>query len=276
MDREVVSDDADSRPDPAVEAPGVAARALMRRMAAGMLASHSVAVEGYPLGSLVPFVLTPEASCIVYLSRIAQHTKNLERDPRASLTVVEADLTGADGDPQAAGRVSVLGDARVLRGDAREAARQRYETFFPESRGHAGVHDFDYWQIDPVRVRYIAGFGSIHWIEADAFRLPRAEWQDGEGGIVKHMNEDHRDAMALVWARQAGGRPPDSPPGSDADDDAADGDAPVMLAGDPEGFHMRWGGRVTYVPYGTPCETALDVRKAMVRITREARSGESG
>lgn len=239
------------------------ARALMRRMAAGVLATHSVAEPGYPLGSLVPFVMTPEGAPVVYVSRIAQHTYNFEQDPHASLTVVEAALDGADGDPQALGRVSVLGDAIRLAGDARDAAATRYETFFPESRGHGGVHDFDFWQIDPVRVRYIGGFGAIHWIEADEFRLPRAEWQDGEAGIVDHMNDDHRDAMALMWARARGDGP------------GTDESAPVMLASDPEGFHMRWAGRVAYLPYARRCETALDVRKEMVRLTREAREADA-
>jgi putative heme iron utilization protein len=240
------------------------ARALLRETAAGVLASHSVAVAGYPLGSLVPFVLTPEGRPVFYISRIAQHTKNLQEDARVSLTATVADLTGTRGDPQAAGRVSVLGDASPLAGADLDAARARYETFFPESAGHSDVHDFDYWQIEPVRVRYIGGFGAIHWVEADEFCLPRMEWQDGEAGIVKHMNEDHRDAMGLIWQRQEGGRP------------NAEGEGePTMLASDPEGFHMRWGQQTTYVRYAKRCETALDVRKEMVRLTKDARSDAS-
>ena len=245
-----------------------ASRTLLRETAAGVLATQSVAVEGYPLGSLVPFVVMPEGECVVYVSRIAQHTKNFEQDPRASLTVVEADLSGADGDPQAFGRVSVLGDARRLEGAALDAARERYELFFPESRGHSEVHDFDYWAIEPVRVRYIGGFGEIQWVEKGAFCLPRAEWQDGEAGIVKHMNEDHRDAMALMWVRARGA----APASLGAEDDAE----PTMLASDPEGFHMRWGGEVAYLPYDKHCETAMDVRKEMVRLTKEARAASEG
>ena len=248
------------------EAPSaaLASRVLLRTTAAGVLATHSVAVEGYPLGSVVPYVLMPDGRCVVYVSRIAQHTKNFEQDPRASLTVVEGDLSGSEGDPQASGRVSVLGDARKLEGTDLEAARDRYETFFPDSRGHSGVHDFDYWAIDPVRVRYIGGFGAIHWVERDEFRLARAEWQDGEAGIVQHMNDDHRDAMALIWA-QARGR-------ESASRDGADRAQPNMLAGDPEGFHMRWGDEIAYVPFASLCQTAMDVRKEMVRLTNEARA----
>lgn len=242
----------------------VASRALLRSSAAGVLATHSVAVEGYPLGSLVPFVMTPEGRCVVYVSRIAQHTKNFQQDPRASLTVVEADLAGADGDPQAFGRVSVLGDARRLEGAERDAARDRYALFFPESVGHSDVHDFDYWVIDPVRVRYIGGFGAIHWVEREAFCLPRADWQDGEAGIVQHMNDDHRDAMALMWEQSCGAAPVSA---------GGEGEVgPTMLASDPEGFHVRWGTQVAYLRYAKRCETAMDVRKEMVRLTHEARA----
>lgn len=242
----------------------IAARGLMRSAAAGVLATQSVAVEGYPLGSVVPFVLMPDGRCVVYVSRIAQHTKNFQQDRRASLTIVEADLSGQGGDPQALGRVSVLGDASRLEGADLEVARARYETFFPESRGHSGVHDFDYWAIEPVRVRYIAGFGAIHWIEREAFCLPTAEWQAGETGIVAHMNDDHRDAMALIWQQRCG--TPARP------EDGALEAEPAMLAGDPEGFHMRWGAETVYVPFEGRCETALGVRKEMVRLTKEARA----
>jgi hypothetical protein len=241
-----------------------AARLLMRETAAGLLATQSVEVSGYPLGSIVPFVMTPEGRCILYVSRIAQHTKNFEHDPRASLTATEADLSGDSGDPQASGRVSILGDATRLEGAGLASARARYETFFPESKDHADVHDFDYWQIDPVRVRYIGGFGAIHWIGPEEFCLSRSEWQDGEPGIVKHMNEDHRDAMALMWERQEAGRPKSLAGPEDAE--------PKMLATDPEGFHMRWGHRIAYLLYEKRCETAMDVRKEMVRLTTEARA----
>ena len=240
----------------------LASRTLLRSRAAGVLSTHSVAAEGYPLGSLVPFVLTPEGRCVIYVSRIAQHTKNFEANPRASLTVIEADLTGTSDDSQASGRVSLLGDASVLGGSEREAAEARYGTFFPESQGHSGVHDFDYWQIDPVRIRYIGGFGAIHWVERDSFCLPRAAFQDGEEGIVKHMNEDHRAHMAMIWEKSFDSRP-EHPDQTE--------DHPVMLATDPEGFHMRWRGRVVYLPYAIRCETAGDVRKEMVRLTGEAR-----
>lgn len=243
--------------------PAAAARLLLRRRAAGVLSTRSVAVEGYPLGSLVPYVLMPEGGCLIYVSRIAQHTRNFEQDARASLTVVEAALDGAGGDPQAGGRVSVLGDARRLEGEASRVAQARYAAFFPESVGHAGVHDFDFWQIDPVRVRFIGGFGAIHWIESEDFCLPVATWQSGEAGIVAHMNEDHRDAMALIWRQAACGPVPEAGEG---------GAEPEMLASDPEGFHMRWGQAVSYVPYARRCETAIDVRKEMVRLTQQARA----
>ncbi|MFK7897315.1 MAG: HugZ family protein [Myxococcota bacterium] len=254
------------------EQSAIASRALLRSRSAGVLATASVAVPGYPLGSLVPYVLLPEGGCVIYISRIAQHTKNFEADPRASLTVIEADLSGSGGDPQATGRVSVLGDARVLSGDERDAAKARYATFFPESVGHSGVHDFEYWQIDPQRVRYIGGFGAIHWVERDAFCLPAAEWQEGEAGIVQHMNEDHRAHMAMIWTQhQNRGQGDGAETGASSSElDPAEAE-PIMLGSDPEGFHMRWAEQMLYVPYAKRCETALDVRKEMVRLTKEAR-----
>jgi putative heme iron utilization protein len=46
----------------------------------------------------------------------------------------------------------------------------------------------------------------------------------------------------------------------------------AMLACDPEGFHLRSGGRVLWIPFARACPTANDVRAEMVRLTREAKA----
>jgi putative heme iron utilization protein len=71
-------------------------------------------VLGWPFGSLAPFALARDGTPIVLLSEIAQHTKNLRRDPRVSLFVRDPHATG---DAQASWRVTVLGRARALAAD---------------------------------------------------------------------------------------------------------------------------------------------------------------
>jgi putative heme iron utilization protein len=132
---------------------------------AGVLSTTSLAVEGYPFGSVTPFVTTPEGRAVILVSSLAQHTKNMQADPRVCLTALE----GKPGDKQAQARVSLLGDASPVPDEALPRVQELYLTAFPNSRGHFQAHDFSFWWIEPRRVRYIAGFGDIHWIEPEAW-----------------------------------------------------------------------------------------------------------
>ena len=139
---------------------------LWRRVDSGILSTTSVAVAGYPFGSVVPYVTTPDGVPVIYISTIAQHFKNLQADPRACLTAVES---GRE-DPQAGSRISVLADAAQATSEEREAVAEAYFERFPSSRRFADTHGFQFWLLRPKRVRFIGGFGKIHWIEPDAWR----------------------------------------------------------------------------------------------------------
>jgi putative heme iron utilization protein len=228
------------------------ARALLRRVDAGVLSTQSLALPGYPFGSLAPFALTHEGRPLIYVSRIAEHTRNLAADPHACLTVIEASA----GNRQALGRTSLVGDAHEVPAAEREAAAARYFAFFPEQRQYEQFHDFSFWRIEPTRVRWIGGFGEIHWIEPAAWLLATPEWSSGEASIALHMNEDHRDAMELMVRRFLGSEP----------------DGVEMVAVDPEGWHLRNAGTIHWLPFAHPCHTANEVRMEMVRLTKEARA----
>lgn len=226
------------------------ARSLLRRTPAGVLSTTSQAMPGYPFGSLAPFAMTHEGRPLLYVSRLAEHTRNLAAQPRACLTVAEATL----GDPQAVGRASLLGEAHQAPEAEHAALAERFFALFPEQRDYEQLGDFGFWWLEPVRVRWIGGFGEIGWIERDEWLLDTPEWQLREAGIVEHMNDDHRDAMeAMLRAR--GEEPRDV----------------AMLACDPEGFHLRNAGKVHWLAFARACATANDVRAEMVRLTREAR-----
>ncbi|HEY8492580.1 MAG TPA: DUF2470 domain-containing protein [Myxococcota bacterium] len=227
------------------------ARALLRRTPAGVLSTWSQSMPGYPFGSLAPFAMTHEGRPLLWVSRLAEHTRNLAAEPRACLTVTEA----GGGDPQALGRASVLGEAHQAPEAEHEALAARFFALFPEQREYEQLGDFCFWWIEPVRVRWIGGFGEIGWIEREEWLLDTPEWQLGERRIVEHMNQDHRDALAAML-RARGEEPRE----------------PSMVACDPEGFHVRSGGRVRWIPFARPCRTADEVRAEMVRLAREARA----
>lgn len=229
------------------------ARALLRKSDAGVLSTHSREMAGFPFGSLAPFAMTLEGRPLIYVSQIAEHTRNLAADPRCCLTVVE---TGFAGDRQAHGRASIVGEAYALPDAERAATAERYFALFPEQRAYEDFHDFGFWRIEPVRVRWIGGFGAIHWIEPKEWLLATPEWVSGENGIVDHMNEDHVDAMEAMIRSILHEEPREV----------------AMVRCDIEGFHLRSAGAVRWVPFAKQCLTAHDVRMEMVRLTRESRA----
>ena len=135
------------------------ARQLFLQEYQAVLSTLSVDVPGYPFGSVVPYCVNRQGDAVILISDIAQHTKNIIADPRVSLIILERH---AD-DQQAAGRVTIIGDASRL--DKNDIdSMDRYYSFFPHSRDYHKTHGFYFYTIKPVKIRFIGGFGQIHWL----------------------------------------------------------------------------------------------------------------
>ncbi|NQD91597.1 HugZ family protein [Pseudomonas sp. CrR25] len=228
---------------------GKHARELLLKEYRGVLSTHSQAMPGFPFGSVVPYCLDAEGYPLILISRIAQHTHNLRQDARCSLLVGER---GAE-DVQAVGRLTLLAEARQLCDEAQiEAAAQRYYRFFPQSRDYHRAHDFDFWRLQPVRWRFIGGFGAIHWLDQVALANPFAG--EAEHGMLEHMNRDH--AAAIAHYVELAGLP---------------SHVPAELVGiDSEGFHLRIGHGLHWLALPAPCDNPGAVRQALVQLARAA------
>src|SRR5437763_15605586 len=88
------------------------ARTLVAQISTGTLCTLAVEPAGYPYGSFVT-VAFDGGNPVFLISALAEHTRNLERDARASLLVAES---GSD-DPLANGRVTMLGECRRVAAD---------------------------------------------------------------------------------------------------------------------------------------------------------------
>ncbi len=176
--------------------PHLDAYALLAGQSHGILSTHGVRYPGYPLGSLVPYVLDANGNLIILISDIAQHTLNLKADPRCSLTMSER----STGEVQAGGRLSVLADARVLSAEAAAESSARYLRYFPEAQGYFSAHDFRFWALTPFKLRYIGGFGRIHWLDPDATQASNPFIGREESSACTHMNADHVDALRKYCA----------------------------------------------------------------------------
>ncbi|HVQ65800.1 MAG TPA: pyridoxamine 5'-phosphate oxidase family protein, partial [Terriglobia bacterium] len=73
-----------------------AARRLFLKESFGVLSTHSLDMPGYPFGSVTPYCADERCRPIIYISSIAQHTKNILKDPHVSLTIVESSAESDD------------------------------------------------------------------------------------------------------------------------------------------------------------------------------------
>ena len=134
-------------------------RRLLRLGSAGALGSHSASIAGYPFTSSLRYALDGACRPLFLISGLAEHTRNLLADPRASLLVLEGEGGRLD---QA--RVTLLG--RVLPVKPDEDVQARYLRYQPEAAGYLTLGDFRFFRMEPDKARFIGGFGRIGWVAA--------------------------------------------------------------------------------------------------------------
>jgi putative heme iron utilization protein len=145
------------------------ARCLLRAHRYGALSTLSQKFDGFPFGSITPYLVDHDGSLIILISTLAEHTKNIQADARVSL------ICHNQRDPhiQTQGRVTVLGHATRI--DDKAQAGARYLRYFPEAQTYFDMHDFYFYRIQPHAIRYIGGFGRIHWVQMPNYAVPDAQ-----------------------------------------------------------------------------------------------------
>jgi putative heme iron utilization protein len=217
-------------------------------------------VAGYPFGSVATYALDEAGRPIVFVSTMAEHTRNAAADPRASLIVTEPVPEGSD--PLAAGRVTLIGQLLEVTGDERPAVRDRYLAANPASAYYIDFGDFSFWRLEVAGVRYVGGYGRMSWVAPADYAAAEPDPLAGEAaGIVEHMNADHADSLVLL-ARALGGR--------------ADAAQAVMTAVDRYGFDLVVGGpagrAALRLGFDAPVSTPAAARPAMIRLVERARN----
>lgn len=222
--------------------------------------SGPAGAAGWPYGSLVLIGCTPDARPITLISTLAEHTRNLMVDPRASLLI---DGTAGLDDPLTGARVTVMGRLERLGPEdpSFEPCRARFLRRHPGAKVYAGFGDFGLWRLNVERAHLVAGFGRIHWVEAAAFLgEPALPLEARESEVVEHMNADHPDAVALYATSLLGLDPSDAQEGW------------VITGCDAEGVDLRRGGQVARLPFVKPVQDAEEARVELVRLVKRARA----
>ena len=239
------------------DSPAATARRLMRRLDRAALATLQHDAEDWPCASLVLVALDHAACPVLLLSDLAEHTRNIARDPRLSLLF---DGTAGAKDPMAGERVSVFGRAEASQAPG---LRDRFLRRHPGARAYADFKDFRLYRVAVSRAHLVAGFGRIHWIEGPQLAFDTAgtaALEAREADIVAHMNRDHADAVAL-YAKVLLGRA---------------GAGWRMTGCDPEGVDLRRGAETARLDFDSPVADAEAARRALVRLAEQARRAAGG
>jgi hypothetical protein len=178
----------------------------------------------------VNYVADPRGHPLLLLSGLAEHTRNLRADPRVSLLVIEeaADL-------QAAPRLTLLGTAEP----APSSEGARYLRHLPGSEEYFRLGDFSLYEIRPLGVRFIGGFGDIRWIGGGSYSADPGDLAYMESDVLTLWNHDHAHLLrAACAARGAGG-------------------GNVEIIGlDCDGLDIRADGRLLRVDFAQPVSSA--------------------
>ena len=209
------------------------------------------AEAAWPYASLVLVAVDHDLSPILLLSDLAEHTRAIGADDRVSLLF---DGTGGLDQPLTGPRVTLLGHAaRTTDGRLGERFLARH----PDAAMYAGFRDFHFYRVTLERAHLVAGFGRIRWLEAaELLRVPTpAGLPESEAGIVRHMNEDHADALQLYAQKLLG----------------LSGSDWRMTGIDAEGLDLRRAGQVARLPFDAPLASAAEARKVLVALVGRAR-----
>jgi len=195
----------DDPPRPAPPEPSHAerARTLVAGQARGALSTLALDPPGTPFGSVVTYGLGDDGNPSFFVSTLAEHTRNIDADPRASLLVVEDTPAGAD--PLASGRVTLLGVVDdVVDPDERAAARGGYLLANPNAF-YVDYGDFRCVRLSVTSIRYVGGFGRMSWIDVPAYASATPDpLVPVASGIISHMNADHADSLVTLCHHELG------------------------------------------------------------------------
>ena len=233
---------------------GVETRLLLRRARTAALGTKNRDPQG-PYVSLANVATDGRGQLVIFISRLAWHTRNIEADPTGSIMVSEVPT---EGDALTGPRVTVMGRFERLEGSK---IAPRYASHHPAAQTYLDFPDFSFWRLKPEKIHTVAGFGRIETLEPAEVFLPESEAaavMDGAQGAIDHMNHDHADAVELYATRLLGGEP---------------GKWHVTTL-DPDGAHLECQGKVLRLAFARPAKSVADLRQAFVALAQRARESD--
>tara|TARA_Y100000588_G_C14234556_1_gene916694 strand:+ start:641 stop:1372 length:732 start_codon:yes stop_codon:yes gene_type:complete len=220
-----------------------------------ILSTISKKYDGYPFGSFVTYVSGWDRTIFLYLSELADHTKNLKENHKSCITILKKNDKG---DIQNSARLTLIGNLEIVPEKINERCKDRFHNIFPESRAYAQMHDFNFYQISITQARWIGGFGKISWLEPKNWISVPIEWLDNEKRMIDHMNEDHSNTIKSALHAMHG---------------VQDQDA-LMIGLSIDGYYIRSKKDVFFINFDYPIFNSKDYRNKLIDLSKKYRSYE--
>jgi len=168
----------------------------------GTLSTVSRKQPGFPFGSVMPYALDSRGRPVFLISSMAMHTQNLQADPRSSLLVTDFQ---PNEDPLGASRVTLIGNTQKVVDSEKTAVRELYLARHSNSKYWVDFEDFQFYRMDVVDLYYVGGFGVMGWVDSRQYIEASPDpLSDSAADIIRHMNDDHSDALVLLAKAFAG------------------------------------------------------------------------
>jgi putative heme iron utilization protein len=196
--------------------------------------------DGHPFASLATPAFLPDLSPALLLSTLSEHTRQLKADPRCALLVSGP---APEANPQTAPRITLVCTAAV---DTDPDLRSRYLAIHPYANLYADFGDFSFWRLSILRASFVGGFARAGRFSA-ASLAPAGEAVarvvEAEPGIIRHCNDDHADALALLGGGAGAWR---------------------MVTADTDGCDLAQGEVVQRVHWDSPVADPAGIRAALI------------
>lgn len=126
------------------------ARTLLRTNRVTMLATLDPG--GYPYSTVTNLIVEPDGVPVVFMSGLAVHARNIEADPRVSVTVADTRT-----DVMTTPRLTLSGRAERVPADETSGLKARYVERFPKSKLYLGLPDALFYRIRTQAVQLNGG-----------------------------------------------------------------------------------------------------------------------
>ena len=216
--------------------------------------------NGTPWASIVAFGATGAGEPVLVVSTMAEHGRNLAREPRCSVAIAEPVPEGED--PLDRARITLAGHVIAPEGEEADAALEAHAANYPFARGYATYADFTTYVLRVERVRWVGGFARMSTVEAADYAAAAIDpTAPGAAYARQHLNDDHADSV-LLWAQTLGGY--------------ADATEATCEAIDRYGVDLRVhtprGQAPARVGFAEPAQSPGDLRAATVALAKAARA----